>query len=84
VLKHALLMSQTQIVADETEIDPGPLRHFEGVRVIHDARIRLRHAFRSTAIGDVRAIRSVPTQPDNATSTAAAAINSSSGATGGQ
>lgn len=84
MLQRSLRVRQAEIVADETEIDPGALGHFKGIGVIHDARIRLPQALRSTAIGEVRAMRNVPTHPDAATSTAAAAINSSNGPTGGQ
>ena len=84
VLQRALCRRQAQVVADEPEIDPGTFGSFKDVGVIHGARIRPPHAFRSTAIGDVRAIRNVPIQPEIATRTAAATISSSSGPTGGQ
>jgi hypothetical protein len=84
MLQRALLVRQTQVIAHEADVDSGSRGNFYGVDLIHDARIRPDQALRSTAIGDVRAIRSVPTQPDAATSAAAAMISSSNGPTGGQ
>jgi len=89
VLQHALLGRQAQVVVDEAEIDPGTHGDIDDGMLAHATRIHQSqpippYAFRSTAIGEVRAIRSVPTHPENATSAAAATINSSNGPTGGQ
>ena len=91
MLQRALLIGQPQVVGEETDVDPGTPRNVDGARFAHATRIhqrrtrdsRRRHARRNTAIGDVRAIRNVPTHPAAATSAAAATISVTSGPIGG-
>lgn len=84
MFQHALLGSQAQIFNDCRDIDANVRCRVEILEFAHASTIHAGHALRSTAIGDVRAIRNVPTHPENATSAAAATMSSSNGPTGGQ
>lgn len=90
VLQRALLGRQAQIVVDEPDVDSGPQRGCDHFAFGHATGIQQRRvtvaasqARRNTAIGDVRAMRSVPTHPANATSAAAAKIKPSNDPIGG-